>query len=60
MSAHADRREVLRWLKTLPGRPNRLCLVHGEPQPMDALKTLIREELAWEASTPAYQERIEV
>ena len=60
MSAHADRREILRWLKTLPAPPKRLCLFHGEPQPMDALKALIRQELGWEASTPAHQERIEV
>ena len=38
MSAHADRGEILRWLGTLPAPPRRLCLVHGEPGPMDALE----------------------
>jgi metallo-beta-lactamase family protein len=60
MSAHADRQEILRWLRTLPSRPSRLCLVHGEPQPMDALKVLVRDSLGWDASTPVHQERIEV
>jgi metallo-beta-lactamase family protein len=60
MSAHADRREILRWLRTLPARPSRLCLVHGEPQPMDAFKALVQETFSWDALTPAHQERIEV
>jgi metallo-beta-lactamase family protein len=60
MSAHADRQEILRWLRTLPSAPTRLCLVHGEPAPMDALKTLVRDTLGWEALTPAHEERIEV
>ena len=60
MSAHADRVELLRWLGTLPRRPGRLCLVHGEPGPMDAFKALVKERLGWDAQTPAHAERIEV
>ena len=58
MSAHADRGEILRWLGTLSRRPGRLCLVHGEPGPMDALRTLLAERLRWDAHTPAHGERI--
>jgi metallo-beta-lactamase family protein len=60
MSAHADRSEMLRWLETLPNRPKRLCLVHGEPAPMDALKALVKERLGWNAETPEHGARIEV
>jgi len=60
MSAHADRGEILRWLGTLPRRPGRLCLVHGEPGPMDALKALITDRLGWDPQTPAHAERIDV
>jgi metallo-beta-lactamase family protein len=60
MSAHADRGEILRWLGTLPRRPGRLCLVHGEPGPMDALKALVKDRLGWDAQTPAHAERIDV
>ena len=60
MSAHADRGEILRWLGTLPRRPGRLCLVHGEAGAMDALKGLVADRLQWEAHTPAHGERIEI
>jgi metallo-beta-lactamase family protein len=60
MSAHADRTEILRWLGTLPSPPGRLCLVHGEPAPMDALKAQIRDRLGWDAHTPEHGERITV
>jgi metallo-beta-lactamase family protein len=58
MSAHADRGEIVRWLGTLPAKPARLCLVHGELAPMDALKTLVQERLGWTAQTPHHLERI--
>jgi metallo-beta-lactamase family protein len=61
MSAHADRNEILRWLGTLRSPPGRLCLVHGEPTPMDGLKALITERLGWTAiHTPEHKERIEI
>ena len=60
MSAHADRGEILRWLGTLGSAPPRLCLVHGEPAPMDALKGLIQERLSWTPYTPAHGETIDL
>jgi len=59
MSAHADRGEILRWLQSVPGRPGRVCLVHGEPQPMDALKALIQDRLGWVSETPDYRQSID-
>jgi len=58
MSGHADRGEIVRWLKTLPAPPKRLFLVHGEPKPMDALKATIQAELGWDAVTPQHQEAV--
>lgn len=58
MSAHADRTEILKWLRALPSAPGRLALVHGEPGPMDALKALIHERLSWTAHAPNHGERI--
>jgi metallo-beta-lactamase family protein len=60
MSAHADRGEILRWLRTIPAAPSRLCLVHGEPHPMDALKQMIVQQMGWNTHTPAHQESIAI
>ena len=58
MSAHADRGEITRWLGTLPATPGRVCLVHGEPGPMDALKNLLQQRLGWPAETPHHLQRL--
>lgn len=60
MSAHADRSEILRWLRTFPAPPARLFLVHGEPGPMDALHATIRTELGWAAHAPEHGETVSV
>jgi metallo-beta-lactamase family protein len=60
MSAHADRSEIIRWLRTMPAAPERVCLVHGEPAPMDALQQIIVQRLGWHAHTPAHQESIAI
>jgi metallo-beta-lactamase family protein len=56
MSAHADRNEIVRWLETLPAAPARVCLVHGEPGPMDALKERLSGRFGWQVATPAHRE----
>ena len=58
MSAHADRSEMLRWLGTFPSPPGRLCLVHGEPGPMDSLKAAIEARFGWTVQTPNHRERV--
>ena len=60
MSAHADADEIMRWLGGFEKPPRLTCLVHGEPEPMDALKARIERELGWTVRTPLHQERIEI
>jgi metallo-beta-lactamase family protein len=60
MSAHADRNEILRWLGTLPGAPERLYLVHGEPAPMDALRQAVEQRFGWRCHMPTHQEKIDL
>jgi metallo-beta-lactamase family protein len=59
MSAHADRGEIARWLGTLPKPPGRVCLVHGEEGPMDALRALVTDRFGWKPHMPAHGERID-
>ncbi len=60
MSAHADADEILRWLRGFTKAPALTCLVHGEPEPMDALKARIERELGWTVRTPGHQEQIQL
>jgi metallo-beta-lactamase family protein len=59
MSAHADRGEIAKWLGTLPKPPARVCLVHGEEGPMDALRALVTDRFGWKPYMPAHGERID-
>lgn len=58
MSAHADAREIVQWLRTLPAPPGVTYLVHGEPSAQDALQRRIQLELAWNVQVPRQGERV--
>jgi metallo-beta-lactamase family protein len=58
MSAHADRGEILRWLGTMPTPPAHIFLVHGEADPMEALKGLIEVRLGWAPRMPVHGETV--
>jgi metallo-beta-lactamase family protein len=51
-SAHADAGQLLQWLRTMPGRPDQVYVVHGEMQASDALRARIKRELGWRALVP--------
>ena len=50
LSAHADRLEILRWLKGFVEPPRKTYIVHGEPTAADTLQEMIRLELGWSAN----------
>ncbi|HZN54168.1 MAG TPA: MBL fold metallo-hydrolase [Candidatus Polarisedimenticolaceae bacterium] len=60
LSAHADRTEILAWLKAATTRPGRVHLVHGEPQARDALAEAIRERMGLDVNRPQYLEKVEL
>jgi metallo-beta-lactamase family protein len=60
LSAHADRGEVLRWLRSAEKPPKRVFLVHGEPAAAQALAERITSELGWSVTVPALGDRIEL
>jgi metallo-beta-lactamase family protein len=47
LSAHADRDELLRWCRALPGIPQRIFLNHGEDPPRKALAASISAMEGW-------------
>ncbi|HEX5706509.1 MAG TPA: MBL fold metallo-hydrolase [Pyrinomonadaceae bacterium] len=60
LSAHADWKEVLRWLEPLPTPPRRSFTTHGEPEAARAMAERIRERYGWRVDAPDYGDRVEL
>ncbi len=53
-SAHADRKQLLAWLKRMPSAPGQVYVVHGDLQASDALRQKIERELHWRTLVPEH------
>lgn len=56
LSGHADQSELLDWISEMDGKPERIYLVHGEPQSLTSLQAAIKERFGWEAEIPTLYE----
>ncbi|MDR3289683.1 MAG: MBL fold metallo-hydrolase [Rickettsiales bacterium] len=56
MSDHADQRELIDWLRTMPKKPTKVYAIHGEIEQSTTFAEKIKEELGWEAEVPEYLE----
>lgn len=52
LSAHADQRDLINWLKGFNSAPKRTYIVHGEPENAQALADKIQQQLHWKTSIP--------
>ena len=60
-SAHADWKEVLRWLEADAGRRRAASFTtHGEPEAAAAMAEHIREQFGWRVDAPQYGESVEL
>jgi metallo-beta-lactamase family protein len=59
-SAHADWKEVVRWLEGMPSPPRRVFVTHGEAGSAAAMAARIRERFGWEIEVPQYGEKFEM
>jgi metallo-beta-lactamase family protein len=60
-SAHADWKEVLRWLEGMEGGgPRTTFLTHGEPEAANAMAGHIKEKFGWNVHVPQYGEHVEL
>ncbi|MDD5064639.1 MAG: MBL fold metallo-hydrolase [Phycisphaerae bacterium] len=57
-SAHADRSELLTWLKGLKTPPRKVFIVHGETESASNFGTYLREQTGWDVSVPAYRDEV--
>lgn len=56
LSAHADREEILGWLRGFEQAPRRTFVTHGEPVAADALRHAIEERFGWSVTVPDYRD----
>ncbi len=59
-SGHADRVELMAWLRQLRDPPQQTFVVHGEPDASDTLRADIQTQLGWRVRVPAYGEVAEL
>ncbi len=60
LSAHADQPETLNWLRHFRRPPHQTFIVHGEPQPADALRLKIEDSLGWSCYVPQRGECVQL
>lgn len=53
MSAHADQKEILKWLSGFKRPPKKTYIVHGEPESSQALAEAIKKRFGWNHVRPA-------
>jgi metallo-beta-lactamase family protein len=59
-SAHADRGELLAWVRKLGGPIRRAFVVHGEPGPLEAMAKLLREAGVRDVRIPKHGETFDL
>jgi metallo-beta-lactamase family protein len=57
-SSHADKQELLDWLRGLKKPPKKLFVVHGEAESAQHFAEFVARETGWQAAVPAYQDEI--
>lgn len=60
LSAHADRDGLVRWVGAIREPPRTVFLVHGEPNPREALAGALRSKYGWNVSLPEEGEAVEL
>jgi metallo-beta-lactamase family protein len=57
-SAHADRNELLDWLKEMEAPPRGIFVVHGETESAKSFGHFVIKQTGWKVSVPEYQDEI--
>lgn len=57
LSAHADQKQMIDWVKQMNKTPDKILLVHGEPQALNIFRVKLQDEIGCEVVIPElYQE----
>jgi len=57
-SAHADKNELLDWLKELKSPPRQVFVVHGETESAQYFGDFVSEKTGWQVTVPDYQDEV--
>jgi metallo-beta-lactamase family protein len=57
-SAHADKTEILHWLRGLEKAPKKVFVVHGEVHSATHFQQYLQAETGWDVMMPAYQDAV--
>jgi metallo-beta-lactamase family protein len=60
LSAHADSKDLLTWVGSLPAKPQHVFITHGESVPADALRQSIEERHGLDCSVPEYRDVVDL
>lgn len=60
LSAHADRNELTRWLKSCSGNPSQVRIVHGEEEASRSFSAHLKSVFGWEAIPAKFLETVEL
>lgn len=52
LSAHADQRELIDWMRDIKNIPEGVFLIHGEPTALDTFRVKIRDVYDWKVQIP--------
>jgi metallo-beta-lactamase family protein len=55
-SAHADKNELLAWLRQMKKPPKKIFIVHGESDSAENFADFVKENTGWQAEVPSYQD----
>lgn len=58
LSAHADSREIIDWLRGFTSSPKTTFVTHGEPKASSALARTIGHDLGWNCAVPRLGSRV--
>lgn len=59
-SAHADRQEILSWLRNIKTPPRKVFLVHGEKGAIQSFRAFLVEQTGWNVVVPHYQDVVDI
>lgn len=60
LSAHADQSELIDWLSEIKNIPEKVFLIHGEPNALDIFKVKLRDVYGWNVEIPKLNDTITI